>query len=83
MRQSLLGEEVEREGGASVVGNALGLGPQLGLERVGVGVGGGAQEVGRIPEIPLPLMQLHELAALDPRGLSGLRLWIRVRARGR
>jgi hypothetical protein len=61
MRQPLLGEEVERQGGPRVIGNRLGLAPELGQELIRVGIRSGAQKVRWKPEIPLPLMQLHEL----------------------
>ena len=61
MGQALFGEEIEREGGPSVVGDSLGLVAELGLELVVIGVRIGAQQVGRVPQLPLPLVQLHEL----------------------
>ena len=47
-----------------MVRNAFGLGPELGAEFVRAGVGLGLQQVGREPQVTLPLVGLHQLA--DP-----------------
>ena len=59
--QAFLGQHVEREGRPDRVRDAVGLAAEVAGEIVGTVVGLGTEEVGREPELALPLVGFHEL----------------------
>jgi hypothetical protein len=62
MRQPLLGQEVQRQRGPSVIGDAGSLLAKLGDVGFGTLVGGGAYQIRWKPELSLALMNFHQLA---------------------
>jgi hypothetical protein len=62
--QPLLSQEVQSQSSPGVIWNACGLLAKLGDVGVGALVRRGAHQVGRKPELPLPLMYLHQLLNL-------------------
>ncbi len=83
VREALLGEEVQGQGGAGMVGDSGGLAPELGQVGVGAFVRARAHQVRREPELALALVRLHQLPDLLLQVLEHLDFRVRSRVRSR
>ena len=64
MRQPLFGQQVEREGGADMIGNARRPACAAAEVLVGALIGPGAEQVRGKPELPFAFVRVHELPDL-------------------